>query len=179
MLILGMGLGFVFLFLAAQYESWAIPFGVMLGLPLGIFGALAGIGLRGLVNDVYAQIGIVMLMGLAAKNAILIVEFARNKHEQEGMPVREAAIAGAKLRFRPILMTSFAFILGVVPLVIASGAGSASRQTMGTAVFGGMTLATSFGVFIIPVLYCFIELMISRRSRYVKSQLASPSEGDA
>ncbi|MBK9168440.1 MAG: efflux RND transporter permease subunit [Bryobacterales bacterium] len=178
-LILGMGLGFVFLFLAAQYESWAIPFGVMLGLPLGIFGALAGIGLRGLVNDVYAQIGIVMLMGLAAKNAILIVEFARNKHDQEGMPVREAAIAGAKLRFRPILMTSFAFILGVIPLVIASGAGSASRQTMGTAVFGGMTVATCLGVFIIPVLYCFIELMISRRSRHVKAQLALPSEGEA
>ncbi len=165
LLILGMGLGFVFLFLAAQYESWAIPFGVMLGLPLGIFGALAGLGLRGLVNDVYAQIGIVMLMGLAAKNAILIVEFARNKQEQEGMPVREAAIEGAKLRFRPILMTSFAFILGVVPLVIASGAGSASRRTMGTAVFGGMTAATSLGVFLIPVLYCFIERIVSRRPR--------------
>jgi HAE1 family hydrophobic/amphiphilic exporter-1/multidrug efflux pump len=164
-LILLMGLGFVFLFLAAQYESWAIPLGVMLGLPLGIFGALFAIWTRGIVNDVYAQIGIVMLMGLAAKNAILIVEFARNKHDQEGMPVREAALAGAKLRFRPILMTAFAFILGVVPLVIAQGAGSASRRTMGTAVFGGMAMATSVGVFIIPVLYTLIELWIERRSR--------------
>jgi HAE1 family hydrophobic/amphiphilic exporter-1/multidrug efflux pump len=178
-LILGMGLVFVFLFLAAQYESWTIPFGVLLGLPLGIFGALAALGLRGIVNDVYAQIGIVMLMGLAAKNAILIVEYARHKQQQDGVPVREAAIEGAKLRFRPILMTSFAFILGVIPLVIASGAGSASRRTMGSAVFGGMTAATSLGVFIVPVLYCFIELITNRRSRRTKAPLASPAEGEA
>lgn len=171
-MILLMGLGFVFLFLAAQYESWAIPFGVLLGLPLGIFGALFALWLRGIVNDVYAQIGIVMLMGLAAKNAILIVEFARNKHEMEGMPVREAALEGAKLRFRPILMTAFAFILGVVPLVIASGAGSASRRTMGTAVFGGMLVATGLGVFIIPVLYAFIEALLSRG---VKPPSAAPA----
>ena len=178
-LILLMGLGFVFLFLAAQYESWAVPFGVMLGLPLGIFGALCAIWLRGIVNDVYAQIGIVMLMGLAAKNAILIVEFARNKHDQEGMPIREAALAGAQLRFRPILMTAFAFILGVVPLVVAEGAGSASRRTMGTAVFGGMSVATCLGVFMIPVLYTFIEVLIERRSRRVSVALAMPVEGGA
>ena len=172
-MILGMGLLFVFLFLAAQYESWTIPFGVLLGLSIGVFGAFFALCLRlvlqGIptINDVYAQIGIVMLMGLAAKNAILIVEFAKQKHDQEGMPVREAAVEGAKLRFRPILMTSFAFILGVVPLVIASGAGAAARRTMGTAVFGGMTAATALGVFIIPVLYTCIELAVAwlRRGR--------------
>ena len=168
MMILGMGLLFVFLFLAAQYESWTIPFGVLLGLSIGIFGAFAALaGRRALtgaqtINDVYAQIGIVMLMGLAAKNAILIVEFAKAKHDLEGLPVREAAIEGARLRFRPILMTSFAFILGVVPLVLATGAGAASRRTMGTAVFGGMVCATLLGVFIIPVLYAAIELGVAR-----------------
>ena len=164
-LILLMGLVFVFLFLAAQYESWTIPFGVLLGLPLGIFGALVAVGVRGLVNDVYAQIGIVMLMGLAAKNAILIVAFARMKRGQEGLPVRDAALEGARLRFRPILMTSFAFILGVVPLVVASGAGAASRRTMGTAVFGGMTAATALGVFLVPVLYTVVELLVARFGR--------------
>ncbi len=165
-LILGMGLLFVFLFLAAQYESWTIPFGVLLGLSLGIFGAFLGLTLRFLaggqtINDVYAQIGIVMLMGLAAKNAILIVEFAKDKREA-GLPVRDAALEGARLRFRPILMTSFAFILGVVPLLLAEGAGAASRRTMGTAVFTGMTCATVLGVFIIPVLYTAIELVMAR-----------------
>jgi HAE1 family hydrophobic/amphiphilic exporter-1/multidrug efflux pump len=170
-LILAMGIGFVFLFLAAQYESWTIPFGVLLGLPLGIFGAYAALMYRLLVqrvptfNDVYAQIGIVMLMGLAAKNAILIVEFARTKHEQEGLPVREAATEAAQLRFRPILMTSSAFILGVLPLVTASGAGAAARRTMGTAVFGGMLAATVLGVFIIPVLYTAIALLVAKLRR--------------
>jgi HAE1 family hydrophobic/amphiphilic exporter-1/multidrug efflux pump len=167
-LILAMGLLFMFLFLAAQYESWSIPLGVMLGLSIGVFGAFLALFLRLVIqriptmNDVYAQIGIVMLMGLAAKNAILIIEFAKLKHEGEGLPVREAAIEGAKLRFRPILMTSFAFILGVVPLVIASGAGAASRRTMGTAVFGGMIAATTLGIFIIPVLYAAIELLLGK-----------------
>lgn len=170
-LILAMGIGFVFLFLAAQYESWTIPFGVLLGLPLGIFGAYAALMYRLLVqrvptfNDVYAQIGIVMLMGLAAKNAILIVEFARTKHEQEGLPVREAATEAAQLRFRPILMTSSAFILGVLPLVTASGAGAAARRTMGTAVFGGMLAATVLGVFVIPVLYTAIALLVAKLRR--------------
>jgi HAE1 family hydrophobic/amphiphilic exporter-1/multidrug efflux pump len=159
----------VFLFLAAQYESWTIPFGVLLGLSLGIFGAFLGLTLRFLaggqtINDVYAQIGIVMLMGLAAKNAILIVEFAKDKREA-GLPVRDAALEGARLRFRPILMTSFAFILGVVPLLLAEGAGAASRRTMGTAVFTGMTCATVLGVFIIPVLYTAIELVMARLRR--------------
>jgi HAE1 family hydrophobic/amphiphilic exporter-1/multidrug efflux pump len=154
--IFALALIFVFLFLAAQYESWAIPFSVILGIPLGVFGAFLAIWLRGLVNDVYVQVGLVMLIGLAAKNAILIVEFAKARYEQ-GQPLVEATVEGAKLRFRPILMTSFAFILGVVPLVVAGGAGAASRHSLGTAVFGGMTAATVLGLFAIPLLYVLIQ----------------------
>lgn len=163
--ILAFALLFVFLVLAALYESWAIPFGVLLGLPLGVFGAYLGVWLRGLANDVYAQIGIVMLMGLAAKNAILIVEFAKAKREQEGYSIVDAAMEGARLRFRPILMTSFAFILGVVPLVLASGAGCASRWSLGTAVFAGMTAATALGLFFVPMLYCAIEKLVEKLTR--------------
>jgi HAE1 family hydrophobic/amphiphilic exporter-1/multidrug efflux pump len=164
-LIFALALVLVFLLLAAQYESWGIPFGVLLGIPLGVLGAFLAVFLRGLVNGVYVQIGLVMLIGLAAKNAILIVEFAKAKREREGMAVVEAALEGARLRFRPILMTSFAFILGVVPLVIASGAGAASRQSLGTAVFGGMTLATALGVVFIPVLYVVVERIIESTGR--------------
>ncbi|MBF0508513.1 MAG: multidrug efflux RND transporter permease subunit [Deltaproteobacteria bacterium] len=155
-LIFALGVVFVFLFLAAQYESWAIPLSVMFGIPLGVFGAFLSVWGRGLVNNVYVQIGLVMLIGLAAKNAILIVEFAKNQYEQ-GKPLKDAALEGARIRFRPILMTSFAFILGVIPLVTASGAGSASRQSLGTAVCGGMTAATVLGVFLIPVLYVVVQ----------------------
>ncbi len=161
--IFGLALLFVFLVLAAQYESWAVPFAVLLGLPIGVFGAFLGTWLRGLTNDVYVQIGLVMLLGLAAKNAILIVEFARSRREQ-GMGIQEAALEGAKLRLRPIVMTSLAFILGVVPLVLSSGAGAASRQSLGTAVSFGMTAATIVGVFFIPWLYVVVQTLAEKIS---------------
>jgi HAE1 family hydrophobic/amphiphilic exporter-1/multidrug efflux pump len=164
-LIFGLALVFVFLVLAALYESWAIPAGILLGLPVGIFGAFLGTLLRGLNNSVYVQIGLVMLLGLTAKNAILIVEFARMKREKDHLPAAEAALAGARLRFRPILMTSLAFILGVVPLVVARGAGSAARHSLGTAVFSGMLAATVLGVQFVPVLYAVIERTLDRFRR--------------
>ena len=154
--ILLIAVTFVFLTLAAQYESWIVPFAVILTIPVGVFGALASVWLRGQANSVYAQIGLVMLIGLAAKNAILIVEYARERYES-GMPLAEAALEGARLRFRPILMTSFAFILGLLPLVISEGAGAAARKALGTVVFGGMLIATGLGVFVIPTLYVLCE----------------------
>ncbi len=176
-MIFALALVFVFLFLAAQYESWAIPFSVLLGLPLGIFGSFLMIWLVGLINDTFVQIGLVMLIGLAAKNAILIVEFAKERYEQ-GMPLLEAAVEGSRLRFRPILMTSFAFILGVLPLVLASGAGSGSRVSLGSAVFGGMTAATSLGVFFIPLLYVLVTRLAGGRRKAPAGEGAKP-EGPA
>ena len=159
---------FVFLILAAQYESWSLPVSVLLGTPIAIFGAIAGLWLSGLFlpgyqNNVFAQIGLVMLIGMAAKNAILIVEFAKMKSEQ-GLSALEAALAAARDRFRPILMTAFSFILGVMPLLVASGAGAEARKVMGMTVFSGMLAATVLGVLIIPALYVLIE-KVSGRSR--------------
>ena len=155
--IFGMAMVFVFLVLAAQYESWAVPFSVLLGLPVCVFGAFLGVTAAGLENNVYVQIGIVALMGLAAKNAILIVEFAKEAHERQGKGLAAAAVEGAKLRFRPIMMTAFAFILGVVPLVTASGAGAAARLSIGIAVFAGMLMASTVGLFFIPMLYVIVQ----------------------
>jgi hydrophobic/amphiphilic exporter-1 (mainly G- bacteria), HAE1 family len=146
----------VFLLLAAMYESWRLPWAVLLGSPLVALGAFFGVWLMGYDNNVYVQIGLVMLIGLAAKNAILIVEFAKAKHE-EGLSLEESALTSARLRFRPILMTAFAFILGVVPLILASGAGAGAQNVMGTGVFWGMLVATALGVFIIPGNYTFVE----------------------
>jgi hydrophobe/amphiphile efflux-1 (HAE1) family protein len=160
--IFGFAAVLVFLFLAALYESWSIPFAVLLALPLGMFGALAGVYLRSFPYDIYTQIGIVTLIGLAAKNAILIVEFAKDSHEC-GKSIIDAAIEAAHLRLRPILMTSFAFILGVLPLVLATGASSGARRSLGTAVFSGMLSATLLAVFIVPVLYVMIESLVERR----------------
>jgi hydrophobe/amphiphile efflux-1 (HAE1) family protein len=166
--IFGFATVLVFLCLAALYESWSIPMAVLLSLPLGLFGALLAVYLRNFPYDVYTQIGIVTLIGLAAKNAILIVEFAKESHERDLMPVREAALHAAKLRLRPILMTSFAFILGVVPLFVATGAGAASRRSLGTAVFGGMLAATLLAIFFVPVQYYVIETFVERRSKMVR-----------
>ena len=154
----------VVLFLAALYESWSTPFAVVLAVPLGLLGALIAITLRSYPYDLYTQIGIITLIGLAAKNAILIVEFAELRREH-GVAIATAAEEAAQLRFRPILMTSFAFLLGVLPLVVATGAGAASRRALGTAVFGGMAVATLLGVFIIPVLYVLMQRLAERRTK--------------
>jgi multidrug efflux pump len=159
----GLAAVLVFLFLAALYESWSTPFSVILAVPLGIFGALLGIFLRSYAYDVYTQIGIVTLIGLAAKNAILIVEYAKLRRE-EGRSIVDAALEAAHLRLRPILMTSFAFILGVVPLVIATGAGAGARRALGTTVFSGMIAATLLAIFIVPVLYVVVNRVASRRA---------------
>jgi len=153
---------FVFLVLAAQYESWLVPLAVLLAVPLGVLGALGALWLSGFANDVYAQIGLALLMGLASKNAILIVEFAKERREH-GIEVREAAREAARLRFRPILMTSFAFILGSLPLVFASGAGAASRHSMGTTVVGGMLAVTVLGVLLVPAFYVAVERLAAWR----------------
>jgi len=162
--IFGLALIMVFLVLAAQYESWTVPFAVILAVPLAVFGAMSAQMLRGLDNNVYAQIGLVMLIGLAAKNAILIVEFAKMRREAGDAP-DVAAVSASTLRFRPILMTSFAFILGVVPMMVATGAGAASRHALGTAVFGGMIAATILGVYFVPALYCYIQRTVDRLRR--------------
>src|SRR5262245_52680367 len=152
-----MAVVFVFLLLAAMYESWGLPFSILLGTPFVALGAFIGVTIGHFTNNVFVQIGLVMLIGLAAKNSILIVEFAKMKRD-EGATARDAALEAARLRFRPILMTAFAFILGVVPLMLASGSGAESRKVMGTAVFWGMLVATALGVFMTPALYAFVEL---------------------
>jgi HAE1 family hydrophobic/amphiphilic exporter-1 len=169
---------FVFLLLAAMYESWRLPWAVLLGSPLVALGAFFGVWLMGYDNNVYVQIGNIMLIGLAAKNAILIVEFAKAKHE-EGMSIEEAALESARLRFRPILMTAFAFILGVVPLMIASGAGAGAQNVMGTAVFWGMLVATFLGVFLIPGNFAFVEGLGRKRKPVPHAIPAIPSHEGA
>ena len=187
-----MALFVVFLIMAAQYESWTLPFSVLLSTPVAIFGAFAVLWLRRVLlsafepaymvqieSDVYSQIGLVMLIGLAAKNAILIVEFAKDENEK-GKPLMDAALEGAKLRLRPILMTSFAFILGCVPLWIASGAGSVARQVMGTTVIGGMLAASALGIFFVPAIYYLVERFSSAAKAVggAAPMLPSAQQGD-
>jgi len=169
-LALGMAVVMVFLILSALYEKWSLPLSVLLALPFGTFGALAAVWLRGFTNDVYFQIGLVTLLGLAAKNAILIVEYALLKN-QEGFPPAAAAIEAARLRFRPIIMTSLAFILGVLPLAISHGAGAGARQSVGTGVMGGMLAATFLAVFFVPLFY---KLVIDRRLKTPDDELIAP-----
>lgn len=160
--VFGLSLMVVFLILAAQYESWTLPFSVLLSTPIAVFGAFLVLWLRAFENNVYAQVGLIMLIGLAAKNAILIVEFAKLEFER-GKPLMEAALTGARLRLRPILMTAFAFILGAVPLAIATGAGAQSRQVLGTAVIGGMTTASLIAIFLVPASFYMVERLFRRK----------------
>jgi HAE1 family hydrophobic/amphiphilic exporter-1 len=160
--IFGLSLLFVFLILAAQYESWSLPFSVLLTTPVAVFGAFAGLTIRGMQDNLYAQIGLVMLIGLSAKNAILIVEFSKDEYEK-GKSVLEAALAGARIRLRPILMTAFAFILGTVPLALASGSGAVSRRILGTTVIGGMLAATFLSIFLIPACFYVVERFFAGR----------------
>ena len=166
----------VYLVLAAQYESWILPFIILLGVPLAVFGALSAQLLRGFANDVFCQVGLVMLVGLAAKNSILIVEFAEQLRER-GMSIVDAAIGAAKIRLRPILMTSFAFILGVLPLAFATGAGAAARNSVGTAVAGGMVASTVLSIVFIPVLYVIIRTLVPGRRTVTTEN--TPVEGTA
>jgi HAE1 family hydrophobic/amphiphilic exporter-1 len=176
--VFGMSLLFVFLILAAMYESWSLPFSVLLSTPVAVMGAFGGLILRKFDNNVFAQIGLVMLIGLAAKNAILIVEFAKLEHEKKGKELVAAALEGAKLRLRPILMTSFAFILGCVPLWTAKGAGAVGRQVLGTAVIVGMSSATVLGIFLVPVLFVLVE-RISKKKKTEELPATAPAEGGA
>jgi multidrug efflux pump subunit AcrB len=175
--LFALSIALVFLILAALYESWSLPFSVLLSVPIAVFGAFFGLFIRRYDFDVYAQIGIIMLIGLAAKNAILIVEFAKARFE-EGHPLVDAALEGAQLRLRPILMTSFAFILGVVPLWVATGSGAASRRILGTVVITGMLAATLIAIFIIPLLFVLVErLSLGRFRAHGQSAGLVPGEG--
>jgi HAE1 family hydrophobic/amphiphilic exporter-1 len=172
-LVFGMSLIFVFLILAALYESWSLPFSVLLGTPVAVLGAFLTLWLRGMENNIYAQIGLIMLIGLAAKNAILIVEFAKDEYEK-GKPLLDATLEGARLRLRPILMTSFAFIFGMLPLWFADGAGAVARRILGSTVIGGMIAASAIAIFLIPVTFYVIERFAGGKQKSTPSKITKP-----
>jgi multidrug efflux pump len=180
-LLVGLIVIFVFLLLAALYESWSIPLSVMLVVPLGVLGSVIAVSLRDMPNDVYFKVGLITIIGLSAKNAILIIEFAKDLRAQ-GMPLLQATIEASKLRFRPILMTSLAFTLGVVPLAIATGASAASQNAIGTAVMGGMISATVLSVLFVPVFFVFVMRIFGDRKNKEKAKtddsiaVAAPAE---
>jgi HAE1 family hydrophobic/amphiphilic exporter-1 len=164
---------FAFLFLAAQYESWTIPLAIIFAVPLALLGAVLFTWARAYENNIYMQIGIVLLIGIASKTAILLVEFAKKRHDDEGYSIEDSAVEASRIRFRPILMTALTFVFGTVPLAIASGAGASARRSLGTAVFGGMLLATITGVLMIPVFYVAVQQfteMIRARTKSGKSE---------
>jgi HAE1 family hydrophobic/amphiphilic exporter-1 len=167
---------FVYMVLAAQYESFIIPLAVLLSLPAGVFGAFQMLKIMGLANDIYAQVSLVMLVGLLGKNAVLIVEFAVQKHA-EGLSVAQAAIEGAKVRFRPILMTSFAFVAGLVPLVVATGPGAIGNRTIGSSALGGMLFGTIFGVVVVPGLY-YVFGRLAEGKHLIRNEDESPLTED-
>jgi multidrug efflux pump subunit AcrB len=171
------GIIMVFLILAAQYEKWSLPIAVLLAVPFALFGALLAVLVRSMPNDIYFQIGLIVLVGLSAKNAILIVEFAAQKREQ-GLNSFDAAIVAAKLRFRPIVMTSLAFILGVFPLVISTGAGAAARKSMGTGVFGGMLVSTFIATIFVPMFYTWLSRKQATASQQAGEVPTEVSERD-
>jgi len=175
-LLLGLSLVVVFLLLAALYESWAVPVAVLLVVPMGVLGAVILSMLRGFSADIYFNVGLITIIGLSAKNAILIVEFAIEQ-EAEGKNTFDAVMEAVKLRIRPIIMTSLAFILGMVPLVIASGAGAASRQAVGSGVMGGMIAAVVFGIFFIPVFYLAVRRWITKRRPPAPSEKGHHDDG--
>jgi HAE1 family hydrophobic/amphiphilic exporter-1 len=189
--VFGFSILFVFLILAALYESWSLPFSVLLSTPVAVIGAFAVLWLRRMIagfffppymvqieSGVYSQIGLVMLIGLAAKNAILIVEFAKDEYEKGNRPLVDAALRGARLRLRPILMISFAFILACIPLWMASGSGAVARQILGTTVIGGMLAASGIAIFLVPAIFYVVEKLAGSRARAPLPQGPVPAEGD-
>jgi HAE1 family hydrophobic/amphiphilic exporter-1 len=178
LIIFGLGILVVYLTLSAQYESFALPFIILLAVPMAVLGALGLVAARGLSNDVYCQIGLVMLIGLSAKNSILIVEFAEQLR-RKGRSIADAAAEAGALRLRPILMTSFAFILGILPLVFATGAGALGRRSVGTTIVGGMLLSTVLNLFFIPVLYVILSRLLRRGDESEPGEPSAPEPVEA